>query len=81
MVSVFPSPALSQPIILFDSLMGNYISYILLNIYYAEFSYQKFIYPEMAVFWVVAPCCLVDQKTAIFVLTAVRTSNPTQYML
>jgi hypothetical protein len=51
----------------------------------------------MAVFWVVAPCSLVEvyqrfrgpcclhhhgattQKTAIFVLTAVRTSNPTQY--
>jgi hypothetical protein len=36
---------------------------------------------RMAVFWVVAPCSLVDgattQKTAIFVLTAVRTSNPT----
>jgi hypothetical protein len=51
----------------------------------------------MAVFWVVAPCSLVEvyqrfrgpcclhhqgdlattQKTAIFVLTAVRTSNPT----
>jgi hypothetical protein len=54
----------------------------------------------MAVFWVVAPCSLVEvyqrfrgpcclhhqprlhgittQKTAIFVLTAVRTSNPTK---
>jgi hypothetical protein len=38
----------------------------------------------MAVFWVVAPCSLVatrlhgatTQKTAIFVVTAVRTSNP-----
>jgi hypothetical protein len=59
---------------------------------------------EMAVFWVVAPCSLVEvyqrfrgpcclphqgvrlhgattQKTAIFVLTAVRTSNPTQHLL
>jgi hypothetical protein len=44
---------------------------------------------KMAVFWVVAPCSLVDfyqtirppgattQKIAIFVLTAVRTSSPT----
>jgi hypothetical protein len=43
----------------------------------------------MAVFWVVAPCSLVEvyqrfrgpcclQKTAIFVLTAVRTPNPTR---
>jgi hypothetical protein len=41
----------------------------------------------MAVFWVVAPCSLVEgkllhgpttQKTAIFVLTAMRTSNPTK---
>jgi hypothetical protein len=34
---------------------------------------------RMAVFWVVAPCSLVEvyQKTAIFVLIAVRTSNPT----
>jgi hypothetical protein len=41
----------------------------------------------MAVFWVVAPCSLVEvyqrfnattQKIAIFVLAAVRTSNPTQ---
>jgi hypothetical protein len=36
----------------------------------------------MAVFWVVAPRSLVEhgattQKTAIFLLTAVRTSNPT----
>jgi hypothetical protein len=43
-------------------------------------------YLKMAVFWVVAPCTLVEgkllqgaktQKTAIFVLTAVRTSSPT----
>jgi hypothetical protein len=36
----------------------------------------------MSVFWVVAPCSLVGattQMTAIFVLTAVRTSNPTQH--
>jgi hypothetical protein len=39
---------------------------------------------KMAVFWVVAPCSLVEfyerattQKTAIFILTAVKTSNPT----
>jgi hypothetical protein len=36
----------------------------------------------MAVFWVVALCSLLHgtttQKTAIFVLTAIRTSNPTQ---
>jgi hypothetical protein len=42
---------------------------------------------KIAVFWVVAPCSLVEsstrlhgattQKTAIFILTAVRTSNPT----
>jgi hypothetical protein len=41
---------------------------------------------KIAVFWVVAPCSLVTstrlhgatiQKTAIFILTAVRTSNPT----
>jgi hypothetical protein len=41
---------------------------------------------KMAVFWVVAPCSLVDvhqrfgasiQKTAIFILAAMRTSNPT----
>jgi hypothetical protein len=40
---------------------------------------------KIAVFWVVAPCSLVvvyqlhgatTQKTAIFILTAVRTSNP-----
>jgi hypothetical protein len=38
----------------------------------------------MAVFWVVAPCSLVEvyhgattKKAAIFILTAVRTSNPT----
>jgi hypothetical protein len=56
------------------------------------------IFSKMAVFWVVAPCSLVevcqrfrgpcclyhqgdefiDRKTAIFVLTAVRTSNPTE---
>jgi hypothetical protein len=51
---------------------------------------------KMAVFWVVALCSLVEvyqrfrdpccqaattQKTAIFVLTAVRTSNPTQDFL
>jgi hypothetical protein len=57
---------------------------------------------KIAVFWVVAPCSLVEvyqrfrgpcshqqqttlhgattQKTAIFILTAVRTSNPTQIM-
>jgi hypothetical protein len=56
---------------------------------------------KIAVFWVVAPCSLVEgyqrfrgpcclhhqgrlhgattQKTAIFILTAVRTSNPTYY--
>jgi hypothetical protein len=53
----------------------------------------------MAVFWVVAPCSLVEvyqlppdytvstrlhgtttQNTAIFVLTAVRTSNPTNFL-
>jgi hypothetical protein len=39
---------------------------------------------KIAVFWVVAPCSLVEvygattQKTAIFILTAVRTSNPTK---
>jgi hypothetical protein len=58
---------------------------------------QNFLLQKMAVFWVVAPCSLVDvyqrfrgpcclhhqgliattQETAIFVLTAVRTSNPT----
>jgi hypothetical protein len=32
---------------------------------------------RMAVFWVVAPCRATTQKTAIFILTAVRTSNPT----
>jgi hypothetical protein len=36
---------------------------------------------KMAVFCVVAPCSLVatTQKTAIFVLTAMSTSNPTQH--
>jgi hypothetical protein len=36
---------------------------------------------KIAVFWVVAPCRLhgaTTQKTAIFILTAVRTSNPTK---
>jgi hypothetical protein len=42
---------------------------------------SKAILTKMAVFWVVAPCRLVEvygvtpQKTAIFVLTAVRTSK------
>jgi hypothetical protein len=44
---------------------------------------------KIAVFWVVAPCSLVEtstrlhgattQKTTIFILTAVRTSNLTEY--
>jgi hypothetical protein len=39
---------------------------------------------KMAVFWVVAPCSLVElyqrfRETAIFILTAVKTSNPTTY--
>jgi hypothetical protein len=50
---------------------------------------------KIAVFWVAAPCSQVEvyqcfrgptrihgattQKTAIFILTAVRTSNPTQF--
>jgi hypothetical protein len=59
--------------------------------------YEKLIeptIPKIAVFWVVAPCSLVEvyqrfrgpcclhhttQKTAIVILTAVRTSNPTYY--
>jgi hypothetical protein len=40
---------------------------------------------KMAVFWLVAPCSLVErdaavQKTAIFVLTAVMTSGPRYIM-
>jgi hypothetical protein len=32
---------------------------------------------KMAVFWVVAPCGATTEKIAIFILTTVRTSNPT----
>jgi hypothetical protein len=32
-----------------------------------------------AVFWDVAPCEATSQKTAFFIVTALKTSNPTRY--
>jgi hypothetical protein len=48
--------------------------------------HEKSVQPKIAIFWVVATCSLVEvhqsfgatiQKTAIFIVAAVRNSNPT----